>query len=246
MKHSEETKQTATRDDAPRVADAPSPATPAPVNSSRRRFGKAGLAAPVIMTLASRPVWGSGTGKCSLSGDIMSGNVSRHDDYDCTTGYGCTPGFWKNNTAAWPAGYDPGECIKYFKGECTEFNTTPDNATTFQEVFGSPPTCGGDADSTLMWVLQTCNGTLDWHACGAVLNAANPGVIFGASVSDVVLAYQTALAEGNQMLLKDVFDNMNNRDCPLNAHGECDDGFTNVDGTADECVPVTNSDKKKK
>lgn len=57
---------------------------------SRRRFARAGVvAAPVIMTLASRPALGYYN--CSLSG-VLSGNLSNpNQNYVCA---GKTPGFW--------------------------------------------------------------------------------------------------------------------------------------------------------
>ena len=58
------------------------------VDKSKRKFSKAGLAAPVIMTLASKPVFAVQ----GLSG-MMSGNTSNHC-HDVKYG-GMSPGFWK-------------------------------------------------------------------------------------------------------------------------------------------------------
>lgn len=78
------------------------------VNAGRRRFARAGAAAPVVLgTLASQPVLATGGGAtkppyhCTISGQ-MSGNLSRKpDSTDCKT-VGRSPGYWKNH--AWPAG----------------------------------------------------------------------------------------------------------------------------------------------
>lgn len=215
--------------------------------TSRRRFGKAGLAAPVIMTLASRSVWGT-TGGCSLSGDIMSGNVSnRHDDYECTTGYGCTPGFWKNNTAPWEGTIaSPGDCKEYNDDgvTCKVWNAY-DVGTKFADVFGFPPSCVGP-EATLMAVLHECKGPgkLDKHATAAVLNAAHPAIAYGATVMQVIEAWQNARTANadDRELLKNVFDSMNNRGCPLNAHGECKEGHMNNE--IGECIPVQTSQPK--
>jgi len=139
---------------------------------SRRRFGKAGLAAPVMMTLASRPVWGTSQ-LCSLSGDIFSGNISDHD-HTCSEGFGCTPGFWRNNTDAWPpTGFSPGRCLERHEldGTCKTWDAFGEG-TLFADVFGFAPLCA-PGYATLMEVLQTCSGRLDWHATGAALNAAH-------------------------------------------------------------------------
>ena len=58
------------------------------VDQSRRKFAKVGVAAPVIMTLASKPVFGA---QC-LS-QMMSGNVSQQGD-SCSLGW--SPGGWCN------------------------------------------------------------------------------------------------------------------------------------------------------
>jgi hypothetical protein len=76
------------------------------VNAGRRRFARAGAAAPVVLgTLASQPVLATGGTKppyhCTISGQ-MSGNLSRApDSTDCKT-VGRSPGYWKNHD--WPAG----------------------------------------------------------------------------------------------------------------------------------------------
>ena len=61
-----------------------------PVDLGRRGIAKAGLAAPVIMTLVSKPVFGA---QC-LS-QIMSGNISPHvGEGSCSLGKGNA--FWKD------------------------------------------------------------------------------------------------------------------------------------------------------
>jgi len=58
------------------------------VDQSRRKLAKIGAAAPVIMTLASKPVFGA---QC-LS-QMMSGNASQHDG-SCQLGW--SPDEWSN------------------------------------------------------------------------------------------------------------------------------------------------------
>jgi hypothetical protein len=67
-------------------------------NASRRRFGKAGLAASgVILTLTSRSALGHTLCHTAPSG-FVSGNVSSQPD---ATGEGYSPGYWKNHSN-WP------------------------------------------------------------------------------------------------------------------------------------------------
>jgi hypothetical protein len=62
------------------------------VDKSRRAFTRAGMAAPVFLTLASRPVLGA---QC-LS-QMMSGNVSQIGDGSCEPGFGVET--WSNPNA---------------------------------------------------------------------------------------------------------------------------------------------------
>lgn len=88
-------------------AESPSEATPevgsdTGHDASRRRFGKAALgAAPIIMTLASRPVWA--TGKQCTASALASANPSNPVDLD--TCKACSPGYWHLSGACWPPGY---------------------------------------------------------------------------------------------------------------------------------------------
>ncbi len=85
---------------------------PAP-NSKRRLIISS---APLLITIANRPAWAN---MCSVSG-AMSGPHSGQPHVEACLG--CTPGFWKNNYAAWPFGdpgleipgilLDTGDCVK--------------------------------------------------------------------------------------------------------------------------------------
>ncbi len=69
-------------------------------NESRRRFTKAGLLAPpVLMSVASRPVFGA---QC-LS-NALSGNLSHPDRGECSTGY--DPAHWRGSPGSWPGSID--------------------------------------------------------------------------------------------------------------------------------------------
>ena len=210
---------------------------------SRRNLAKAGAAAPIVMSLFSRPAWGVA---CSPS-SLASGNASgRHQD-DCD-GNGCTPGFWKNNLLAWQGtGYSPGVCVRWRNGKCKEWSTQ--GATTFQDVFGFPPSIGNSDPSpiSLLDVMleheQTGSvGTYENHLVAALLNAAKAPFIYGTTVDEIIelarcvegglpyKGYQVTRAEVFEMLVR-----MNEAGtCFLNAHGQCAPGYVEHEG---QCIP---------
>jgi hypothetical protein len=102
---------------------APTDDVDAPRDPSRRRFARAGAAAPVVLgSLISKPVLAV-TAKqmyhCTTSGK-MSGNLSSHPHtMDCRT-LGRSPGYWKNN-GPWPTGTIKGTLNS---GMCTQSGTT--------------------------------------------------------------------------------------------------------------------------
>jgi hypothetical protein len=208
------------------------PGTGSSPDGSRRRFTAIGLGAPVILTLFSRPVWGQVN--CSLSGEILSGNVSDAQD-QCTAGFGCTPGFWKNNPQAWGCtGYSPGTCAEFDpRGtNCQRWDGT--TGTQFAAVLGRPSAFG----DSLMEVLnnRAAQGSLDWHMAAAALGAACTSFDYGVTVEQLRDAYNIAQANGQLAQLKDILDYMNNRGCPIDSHGNCEAGFTTNE--AGDCIPV--------
>ena len=143
------------------------------VDLSRRKFAKIGAAAPVIMTLASRPVFGA---QC-LS-QMMSGNAS-HQDGSCSLGW--SPGGWKNSEgtinsmatiAAWAAAgfaYSDGSLPSGTGEPCSRYT----GGTPFNDIstgFG-----GGDA-RPMRDILCTDSGTEQWHCIAALLNASLPSL----------------------------------------------------------------------
>lgn len=180
MKHSEDPKQTVTRDAEPSIIEAP---LPAPVNTSRRRFGKAGLAAPVIMTLASRPVWATGR-QCTVSA-LASANPSR--PVDTSTCRACSPGYWHHSRACWPQDWDRGTLFHVqFNYDITYYETLRDQGqkvakgcTEYADIVhalktpldGFFPAPFGD--SGLKPLSKAMRGAL-----AAMLNAVHPNVPF--------------------------------------------------------------------
>jgi hypothetical protein len=218
---------------------------------SRRRLIKAGAAAPLVTTLLSRPAWGT---YCSFSGDILSGNLSNHD-HGCSAGSGCTPGFWKNNLPPWQlTAYSPGTCVQWNnKGECTAVNAT--TGTSFAGVFGYTSLVAGA--NSLMEVLQKGPGSspdnIDYHIVAAVLNATAFPQAYGPSETEIIDAYKKARSGDPDMSIEKVaavVTFMNERGCPIDAHGDCmpfpkvvyTDGncYCNVPAALDNlnCVPV--------
>lgn len=161
---------------------------------SRRRILKGAIAAPVILSVTSRPVLGA---ECTISG-FMSGNVSDHGHDTCACGF--TPGAWKtpySGDGNWDmTPFDPGSCVNNGQGQCNAYNGdgTP---------FFSPTTFSGTdphyADKTLMQVLWL-EGNQDpyefgAHIAAALLNAyAVPG--YGMSPSEVQAIYANVDANG--------------------------------------------------
>ncbi|WP_439136405.1 hypothetical protein, partial [Pseudomaricurvus sp.] len=208
---------------------------------TRRNMAKAGMTAPLLMSLFSRPAWGGGV--CSVSA-LASGNASgRHDD-GCK-GSGCTPGFWKNNTLAWQGtGFSPGSQVKK-KGQRIKEWTTAD-ATPFSSVFGFSPAVGNDETSLLDVLLQHhlrgSYGTYENHLVAALLNAAKAPSVYGATVVQIVELAQSVRSgvpyQGRVIDQGEAFGlvvKMNEAgDCFLNAKGDCGPGYVEVNG---QCMP---------
>lgn len=154
---------------------------------SRRRFTRAGAAAPVVLgSLISTPVLATGDRppyNCTISGQ-MSGNVSQKPTTpDCKV-LGKSPGYWKNHSG-WPSGVTRGSLPSTtcaFTAEApagTRFGLTSAGGSTFVDAFrykamgsGSSAECKvldlGDtgfstvtAKATLLQVLHTEGGLND-------------------------------------------------------------------------------------
>ncbi|NOT12681.1 MAG: hypothetical protein HOP23_12735 [Methylococcaceae bacterium] len=98
------------------------------VDNSRRKFNKAGIITPVLMSLSSKPVWAV---ECGVSG-TMSGNLSN----GCTNPPNGFTGDQFIRAAAWPPPYQK-------------------NSTRFDDIFGTDNTCGSlFGNATLLEVLQ--------------------------------------------------------------------------------------------
>lgn len=227
-------------------------------DKGRRGFTTAAMASPVLMSLLSKPAW-SGVA-CSISG-LTSGNVSSPGGAPGSCegpgggGMGCTPGYWKNNPAAWfiNTSYSPGTCKTYngSSSNCREWNT--ELGDKFSVVFGCSP-IHGDAGTTLLDILQLgvksngktvddINHAMQAHWVAALLNASASPLAYGSSPQDVINAVCAAIdgaieINGNTISPADLHATlvlMNERGCQLNAHGFCGDNqVNNGDGL---CIP---------
>lgn len=140
--------------------DMPREKASGPASTARRRLLRGSLgAAPVLLTVASRPVLAA-AGECVSPSSHTSLNASGDNKtYPCS---GRTPGFWKQSQkfAQWPAPYYP-------------VTTAGHPATRFDDVFG---VFGGYPGATLLQVLETGGNDLGRdalarHIVAALLNA---------------------------------------------------------------------------
>jgi hypothetical protein len=105
----------------------------APSLERRRLLKGATAAAPVIMTLAGKPVLG---GQCAVSG-MLSGPKSGEIPIKCA---GCTPGYWKTHPAAMNAlGYFPGTSedgtVDPYTGECKKNQSSSSGGGTCKRYY---------------------------------------------------------------------------------------------------------------
>lgn len=172
------------------------------VSSSRRRFAKAVAGSGVVLSLASKPVMGSNYW-CTGSGG-MSGNTSSHGPKrSCLA---CSPGYWKSSPGAWPAPYYPYQICK-----CSGMTLSViHGATTFLAAFGSGP------NDTMMSILKTQNGTRNWHAICALLNAAKAAAIGLASAYTVFEIKQMYASGAPASTFSSTYDEATGmHNCPL-------------------------------
>lgn len=179
------------------------------VDAARRRLTRGGAAgAGVLLSVASRSAFGTGTWGTCTGSEIASGNLSREGT---ARPCGCSPGFWgnKNGKAIW----EEPNFIPYTYAQGQLFNEV------FGVVFFKPVSPGGatlrnaiDKDGLIYerkgfygsgWCptnkidnMKTCA----FHAVAALLNAQYYGnrypVIGMQSPEAVIAAFQTAFSGG--------------------------------------------------
>jgi hypothetical protein len=128
--------------------------------AGRRRLLQGGLAAaPVLMTLVSRPVLAQRAGLCQTPSGFVSANASTAGRSERCLGHGS--GYWKNLPGnQWPAPYLP--------------------ETLFNVAFNLAPSAAPFAGLTLLQVLNLMGGApindVARVIVAALLNAASPGL----------------------------------------------------------------------
>jgi hypothetical protein len=146
----------------------------------RRRFLKgATAAAPVIMTIASRPAFGVVTGMECFS-STLSGNLSHPEKFECAAGF--SPGAWKNKPCLWDGTASGWSDTGYDYGTCTNPKTPGGPCTKCDEYTGGSTVAdafGGSDSRPMRQVLCEDNGSLLWHLIAALLNSlAIPEYVF--------------------------------------------------------------------
>lgn len=129
-----------------------------------------------------------------LKGSGAIDNIHIAADVPQTSVHGCTPGYWKqpHHFDSW-VGYAP--------------------SNSFATVFGVT------ASGTLLEALNARGGgenALKRHAVAALLNAANPSVRSNFTQAQIIQMVRDAYTSGSFEALKNTFEALNERGCPLN------------------------------
>jgi hypothetical protein len=177
------------------------------VDASRRRFARAGIAAPVVLgTLVSRPVLGAGPAyNCTVSGQL-SGNVSSPGNTVCSS-IGSSKSFWLGSTT-WPGAVIKGTLPN---GSCsfptplvagTPFNGFSTGTNTLASAFfaassgGTNPSCSvvtnnvSGQNATMFQVLATTESgalfDLGRATVVSLLNAYSVGSSYPVTAATIV------------------------------------------------------------
>lgn len=190
---------------------------PKDVNKSRRSFAKGGIAvAPVIMSLASRPVWASRT--CSYSGQL-SGYISGPSFEDLCHGEGLSPGFWGNHTGQWNINFPTSKPFKDVFGDHVGFNNIPGGGFPHLiDVMNSSNV--NQANPNIISKCSPANNNLNnmarqlaYQAVAALQNSAS-SLKYPITVADLISQVSTALSSCNahtMEVLKTTLDGWNNQ-----------------------------------
>jgi hypothetical protein len=139
--------------------------------AARRRLIRGAAAAPVLMSLASRPAMGAAR-QCAPSG-FMSGNASPQPGVSAGCG-GLSPGYWKTHSN-WPSPYTP--------------------STKFHNVFTSKAKYNYGTQS-MLWVLTNKPGSFAFHAIACLLNGVSSFADYSLKASDVIKIWNDISNQG--------------------------------------------------
>lgn len=199
------------------------------VDKSKRKFSKAGMAAPVIMTLTSQSALGV-TNKCTISGfhSVTPSGVERHTVESCggivPGGEGFSPGGWGQPDVG--NGNSDGNRTQWYSTSNAPNPRNGNGNTSYSPDTANPSAPGQDPVATLFnsifthssrtgslhdAILDTSN-QLDRHAAANYLNAVllswgSPGHI---SASEIVNLHFEVLNSTSQYTEEQVIDFFNN------------------------------------
>ncbi len=196
------------------------------VQKKRRKLLKGAIsAAPIILSVSSRPVWAR---NCSLSGQL-SGNLSDQTG-DCM-GEGCTPGYWGGNPASWhpsikdyllfDAVFGTNVFPNFTLGQVISMCS---NTTINRANINIPVTCTPQS-ACLGSIIQ-----LGYHSVAAIQNAATE-VKYDLTVEEVIAEVRRAYTSGGKIEIetqRNRFDILNNQGCPGGGGPACGNRFTLV------------------
>lgn len=168
------------------------------VDKSRRRLTAAGLATPVLLSLANKPAWATSS-TCTISGKL-SGNISpgaATSGCHKTLPYGCKPGTWLGtNINSWPGGtttknskYNTHPCFSPRQCQTRNGRTWLTTPTILQVM----QACQGGSTFVRPFPGGTDNVLYDdsYHAICGFLNASSSNFAYPFTVEQVDTAYAT-------------------------------------------------------
>jgi hypothetical protein len=124
-----------------------------------------------------------------------------------TGNQGCSPGYWKNHPASWPAtGYSTGQSVSGVFHEATRFPSL--GAASLLQALSFQG--GSDLNGAAQTLLRA--------GVAALLNAADPQIAFPRQPQEVIASVNSALASGDRSTMTTLagqLDTDNNLYCPL-------------------------------
>ena len=160
---------------------------------SRRQIAGAGLAAPVIATLASRralaevvPFNCTVSGWLQLQTSVTPSAISRDVSNRCA---GHSPGYWKTQKSHW-SGLPSYNGIPLNYGEEGPGNKRGKGGTPFESIFHSPANDEDGEPLSLVQVMWRYPSLPSFHFIAGFLNAVKFGeAMYGINADDVILWY---------------------------------------------------------
>ena len=145
------------------------PNDPNPSSDSRRKLLRGGLAvAPVVMTVASRPVLGQVA--CTASA-ITSINMQSSINHNCSITSGLSPEKWKTLAAQWPTPYSGAGSATGTTGTTTTTTTTTTTRINSNQLL-QQQLAGGGTSSTSS---TTTSGTSSPYTSGGTTSPYTSG-----------------------------------------------------------------------